>query len=441
MQGRKGYKMNNEIILNCIRKTKGKITYQFEYSDNLMEYFNFKESFFIEYYDINVDTIPDSILVIPFLCNVLPIAWILDVTIYVKEIDRMFFESIAEFKKGYIGMYPAISFSGKIDVNNLVSNDIEIQNDTNLMFFSGGVDSFNTLINHIDEKPILLTLWGSDVFFNDTEGWDNVKNHIEKTSKQFSVKCKFIKSNFRKFINEGKLSRLVYEKANDGWWHGFQHGIGLIGHAAPLAYIFNSRVVYIASTFTAKDAGRITCASDPTIDNFVKWANTHIVHDGYEFTRQDKIGNICNFVQEHSNININLRICWQSTDGKNCNKCEKCYRTTMGILAEKQDPNDYGLFYSCAHNKKMKNDMYYKIKYDHILTPLWKDIQNKFLQTAEIFIHRPELKWITKIDFDKINDNMIRRIMNFNKMIRQVIKQIIPSKILIYLKELPKNVV
>jgi len=429
-------KNRNKITLNYIQKTNGKITYQFEYSENLKEYFNSNESFFIDYYDININDIPDSILVIPFLCNVLPIAWVLDAIIYLNEVDKVFFKSIDEFKKGYINMYPRINFLGEVNVDELIDNSTKNQDGNNLAFFSGGVDAFNTLINHIDEEPVLLTLWGSDIFFNDTEGWNNVKNHVLKTSERFSVKCRFVKSNFRKIFNEGKLSTFVYEKANDGWWHGFQHGIGLIGHAAPLAYMYSSRIVYIASTFTAKDAGKITCASDPTIDNFVKWASTDIVHDGYEFTRQDKIRNICNFIQEHSNIKINLRICWQSVGGKNCNICEKCYRTTMGILAEKQDPNDYGLLYSCVHNKKMKNDIYYKIKFDHILIPLWEDIQDRFLQVTEIFIQYPELKWITKVNFKKINDDLVRRIMKLNERTRQVVKQIIPFKILILFKNI-----
>ena len=45
-------------------------------------------------------------------------------------------------------------------------------------FFSGGVDSFDTLITHIDEAPILMTLWGADIPFEDQVGWNLVDNYI-----------------------------------------------------------------------------------------------------------------------------------------------------------------------------------------------------------------------------------------------------------------------
>ena len=89
-------------------------------------------------------------------------------------------------------------------------------------------------------------------------------------------------------MDESKLTKLVEKYANDDWWHGFQHGIGLIGHAAPLAYLFNIDNLYIASSYTIKDKGKVTCASDPTIDNYVKFSDCHVIHDGYEYGRQEK---------------------------------------------------------------------------------------------------------------------------------------------------------
>ena len=398
------YKLN---ILDIIRENN-KVYYKFDYSENLQKYFNPKEEFFIEY-DDGLSTVPDSILVIPFLCNVLPIVWLLDVTLYVPEIDENFFTSIPEFKKGYINMYPRLKFTGKIIVDKIIDNNGSLdKTGSPLAFFSGGVDAFNTLVNHIEEKPVLMTLWGSDVFFDDINGWQNVKSHVIETAERFGVECKFIKSNFRKFINETTLADLVLRKANDGWWHGFQHGIGLIGHAAPLAYIYGSKVVYIASSFTAKDAKKVVCASDPTIDNYVKWANTGVIHDGYEHTRQEKIKKICSFVSSNPNLKINLRVCWQSSGGKNCVRCEKCYRTIMGILAEGQNPNDYGLIYSKIVGNKIKNDIVYKVNMDPVRKAFWRDIQNQFLQIPNVFIEHPELEWILKIDFESIHKNLIR---------------------------------
>jgi len=420
----------NEISLRNIQKKKNKIVFQFEYTKSLEKYFNSDEEFFIEYFDTDIDTVPDSILVVPFLCNVLPIAWVLDARISVPEIDEVFYKSIPEFKKGYVNMYPQLSFAGEVIASKVIANDAktDVKEGTPLAFFSGGVDAFNTLVNHIDEKPILMTLWGSDVFFDDIEGWDNVKKHVSNTSECFSLKYKFIKSNFRKFINGKLLTELVISKAGDHWWHGFQHGIGLIGHAAPITFNCHSKLVYIASSFTAKDAGKVPCASDPTIDNYVRWGNTEVIHDGYEFTRQDKIKNICDFVRGNPQAKINLRVCWQSSGGKNCCKCEKCYRTIMGILAERQNPNDYGLFFSAGYNKKMERYIVYKIKMDAVAKCFWIDIQNKFLSVTDVFVQHPELMWIAKINFERINDSIIKRVYWFMAKIKNKIKEMVKKK-------------
>lgn len=93
------------------------------------------------------------------------------------------------------------------------------------------------------------------------------------------------KTNFRSFINERKLNCLV-KNSGDGWWHGFQHGIGLLGHGAPIAYLKGLKCIYIASSYTPKD--NVTCASHPSIDNCVEFCNCHIIHDQYEYSRQEK---------------------------------------------------------------------------------------------------------------------------------------------------------
>jgi len=99
--------------------------------------------------------------------------------------------------------------------------------------------------------------------------------------------------------------------------------------------------IYIASSFTMADKGNYTCASDPTIDNYVRFCGCDIVHDGYECNRQDKIKSICDYAKKKK-MQIPLRVCWESTEGTNCCVCEKCFRTMLAIYAEKQHPADFG---------------------------------------------------------------------------------------------------
>jgi hypothetical protein len=400
--------MQSELYIRGIKKAENKIEYDFECSDDLLRYFNFKDKYFIEYdMPISLSTVQDGILIIPFLCNVLPIIWICNVTIYIDELDKKFYESIDQFKKGYMEMYPSIDFTGNIVVKKILENKNNALHRKNLAFFSGGVDAFQTLITHHEEKPILMTLWGSDIFFDDVNGWDNVKESIFEITKQFDLDVIFIKSSFRRFLNEANLTKLINKQIKGNWWHEFQHGIGIIGHAAPLAYIYDSETVYIASSFTEKEKGEITCASDPSIDNHVKLGGSKVLHDGYGFNRQDKIKNICDYSNSR-NLNIALRVCWQSPGGKNCNHCEKCYRTILAILVEGYNPNDYGFSYDEKVNLKLKKYIKYELKLDNVQIKFWNDIKNRLVQNRRILQKRPELKWILNTNFEKINCNPIK---------------------------------
>ena len=268
-------------------------------------------------------------------------AWVFDAEIIVPELDKDFYESIPEFKEGYINMHPSIDFKGSLSAGKLVDN--KEQGTGAMAFFSGGVDAFNTLVKHAEEKPTLITLWGSDVKLWDEEGWKKVENHIISTATAFGIDYVTVKSEFRTYFVDLPLN-IAVKKSGDGWWHGFQHGIGIISHAAPIAFALGKNIVYFASSFTASDKGKVTCASDPTIDNHVRFVGTKVVHDGYEYARQDKIHNIVDYTK-NTGTDVSLRVCWQSTGGSNCCNCEKCWRTILGIYAEGQNPKDYGFNY------------------------------------------------------------------------------------------------
>lgn len=409
------------IKLVNIKIQNKKVEYEFNISDDLKRYFNLDEPFFIEYSE-DIANVPKSILVIPFLCNVLPIAWICNAEIIVDEIDKDFYESIVAFKQGYIDMYPNIDLKGSLKVGNIIDNSYKTE-EKFAAFFSGGVDSFSTLITHIKENLTLITLWGSDIKLNDSEGWQNVKSHAEETAKQFGLKNLFVKSSFRLFIYEGELDKLVGKAAGDMWWHGFQHGIGLIGHAAPYAYNHRLKTVYVPSTYSNKSLAFInhqiiTCASFPTIDNNVKLASANVYHDGWDYTRQDKIHNITEFA-ENKNLNLALRVCWISTGGNNCCKCEKCYRTIYGILAEGKDPKNFG--FPVVDLIQSKKDIKFKITIQNL--EYWNEIQAKFKDNLNIVASK-DLKWIYNIDFNKVNEYPPKRLFLFVKKVYYKIKEL-----------------
>lgn len=399
----------SDIKLISIEENNNSVIYKYELSNKLNKYINSNE-LSIEY-DENIEKVPNSILVVPFLCNMLPIIWVTDASIEVNEIDKNFYESIDEFKKGYEKMYPNILFKGKLYVKDIILNEYE-DSGKSICFFTGGVDATSTLITHIEENPITVTLWGADIKTNNEKGWEKVKKHIIDNTP--NIENRFIKSTFRDIMNEKNLNTVIKKYVSENWWHGFQHGIGLIGHAAPLCYIDKIIKVYFASTNT-KENINATCASDPKIDNFVRFGSTRVFHDGYEFSRQDKVNNICNYNKEN-NKKFKLRVCYETDTGNNCSECPKCIRTIMEIKVNGDNPVDYGF---SPDYKKIKHIVEKKMYFDNVEYKYWRKILKEANKNKEKIKNDDDINWIFNIDLDDIN----KRFMRIDRRIIRVLKR------------------
>lgn len=374
-------------------------------------------------YDIDISNVPLSIAVIPFVCNVLPIIWVQDTELIVDELDQQFYESIEKFKEGYIAMYPDMQFKGKVSPKQIINNQYAA--DKSAVLFSGGVDAFTTLISHIEENPSLITLWGADIAYNNVDGWKAVDKQVCDTSDLLDLDHYIVRTNFRDFILDHILKNYLNTiNPKYGWWHDFQHGIGIISHAAPLAFKLGLEKVYIASSFTKNDIGSYTCASDPTIDNYVKFGSTKVVHDGYELNRQMKIKKICDYT-EANKLNLPVRVCWVSKDGKNCCKCEKCYRTIMGVLAENKDPKSLGFE---RYDENIRHHMLKELRWKKISKynfRRYRYIQDKLRNNYTLDNCPADLKWFYKLKFsDRVSlpDKILLKIISCIRKVKGVLK-------------------
>ena len=125
-------------------------------------------------------------------------AFILIVREMMTKFDRE--EKMCIRDRGYKDMYPSVRFAGTFTAYNIIKNE-NPRNKGAAAFFSGGVDAFHTLVEHLEEKPVLLTVWGADIKFEDETGWQKVFHHLEKTAEEFQLDYVTIKSSFRLFIN------------------------------------------------------------------------------------------------------------------------------------------------------------------------------------------------------------------------------------------------
>lgn len=178
-------------------------------------------------------------------------------------------------------------------------------------FFSGGVDSFHTLLKHRHEIDTILLIHGFDIPLEDTRTWAEAEKLGRRTAALFGKQLIIARTN----VHYGQSMPVDWK-----WYWGVT--LAALAHAlAPL-----HGKVYIASSYSYADMkpDGSTALTDPL------WSSeaVTIVHDGGE-RRVDKLRNLA----AHPETLPLVRVCWENTGENNCGRCEKCLRTMLPLLA------------------------------------------------------------------------------------------------------------
>lgn len=407
------------------------IEFEVNYEGEVSKFFNENTSFNLDYFE-DVSKTPQSIAIIPLVVNLLPIVWVYDTELLIPDIDEDFYNNLKSIKSGYENMYPSIDFKGSVKSNKISKNlqPQSLKSEQTLLMFSGGVDATSSLVSMLksQDRPRLFTIWGADVKLADKKGWNEKKSHTENVGNVFNLESSFVKSSFRTFLHEPLLDNLVADRAGDMWWHGFQHGIGLIGHSAPIVYKYKISRVHIAASFTKDDD--VTCASNPTIDEHLYIGSSRVTHDGYNFSRQDKVGNICSYVdsvkEEKELASLPIKVCWISEGAKNCGRCEKCIRTACEIIVEGGSLDFYGI--DNFDNRFAKKLVIEEHVFYHVVH--WKNIQTRLVQNSSLRLKPDEdISWVLEINFDEVNNHPKKKIKMAVSAIRKAAVGLIPSDV------------
>lgn len=182
------------ISVDTVVVTKVKVEVHFSTSHTEL----FRCNKFYSIYNQDVENTPLSIAVIPFLANILPIAWLANLTIYIDELDLAFYEHIVDIRHGYEKMYPKLKFDGHLVIGKLVDNKWE--NNKYGLLFSGGVDAFASLVAHADQHPDLITVQGSDIHLDEMDAWHRVLKQNKLVCHDFGVHQFTIQSNYCQFL-------------------------------------------------------------------------------------------------------------------------------------------------------------------------------------------------------------------------------------------------
>jgi len=299
-----------------------------------------KEDFFAEYDEsIDLTKLDESIVTIPFILSVIPIVWLFNKTYSIDVMDKDLYHSLQKIREVFRIFYPHRSWSGALIPKKLVTNTVRTSSKQGqpalALLFTGGLDSVNTSISHVDTKQLLITAWGADVKVGADEQWDRVLEQCRKFAQIYGHDHTFVKSNFREFTETPHL----YNKFPK-WWVLVSHALALSGLVAPLLVEHNLPALFVASTHTVKRP--YPFGSHPAVENNIAFAGSSVYHAGANKDRVQKITNITDVCREKNIPLPKLRVCWVSLKGENCLKCEKCFRTLAEIIITGQEPKKYG---------------------------------------------------------------------------------------------------
>ncbi|MDD7885822.1 hypothetical protein [Flavivirga sp. 57AJ16] len=408
-------KLNNLTFENDGKK----ISYSYDIEGHAKSYFALNKPFYV-LYDQDISKTPLSLAIIPLLSNIMPISWFVGFDVYIDEIDETFYNSLLELKKQFVKFHPNKNIQGTLHYNKIVKNKIEGTNTS--LLFSGGLDSFDSLTRHYDKKPYLISIHGADVEIKDTVRWNEFKKFNSEEDILDLSRLFYIESNLREFYTY-KVDLLVDHL---GWWGAVQHGMALIGVLSPLSYKYGITDINIAASATNEIT--YSWGSSPYIDENMKWANTTVTHDGYQFKRTDKTDNVVKFVN-NTEFNIKLRVCYaDERKGYNCNVCHKCQRTALSLILAGANPNDYGFnlpknFYELIFMNFGEDCIMTKgIKYQ------WTCIQDKALEVDTFFVlnneekEREAIQRFANLDLDSIvnkNEEKVKQKKKRNFLLRQ----------------------
>jgi hypothetical protein len=182
------------------------------------------------------------------------------------------------------------------------------------MFFSGGVDSFFTLLHNetsaggTSRVDDLIAIHGFDILLENEDAFERHRRRLERVAAETGKTLVPVRMNLRR-------TRLR-ELSMGGHWHG--------SALAAIGLFLGNRYerLLIAASEDVPDLG--PWGSHPQTDPLLSSTATTFVHDGTSFTRWDKLAFLVN-----SDVALrSLRVCSRDTSG-NCGDCEKCYRNMI----------------------------------------------------------------------------------------------------------------
>ena len=385
------------ISLKNLTIDNHRIEYEFQCPKRFIKYLKSDEcKIILEYPNCDLSKIPQGVLMVPFVGNILIVSMLMDISIEVPVLDKTFYESLPQIKRAFQKMYSYLNFNFNVKVDKLEDCRYDISPNKSL-FFTGGLDATSALINTYKEKPILINIWGGDTNTKDLDSHNHLENYLKQITSALDLQYQFIKSNCREMYNEPKVSKFLATRIapwnNHGWWASIAHILSMTTLLAPLVYEKRIGTHYIGSSYT-KSSNTFDANNNILLES-IKFSSCNLKGVDGDLTRIDKAKKIIEFSKKNE-VPLELNVCWYKTKGQNCSHCEKCYRTILELIVNRGDPNQFGF----TINDQTYEDICLFLKNNYVNKEFWKSIINTFKIDKEYWQMNPQIKWILNVNIN-----------------------------------------
>jgi hypothetical protein len=213
-------------------------------------------------------------------------------------------ETIRDIYNAWIGG------GNKVHMNFEIASDAAARSSGVSMFFSGGLDSFCSLVKHRDEVENIILIHGFDVPLADTKTFALAEAQARDVARLFGKRLIVVRTN----------SFWEQPGVPGGWFMYY----GAVLAAVAYALAPHHRKIFFASSYSYADL--CPCGSHPLLDPLWSTETLKVIHDGGE-TRLEKLRILLPYPEALSR----LRVCWENLANYNCGVCEKCVRTMLGL--------------------------------------------------------------------------------------------------------------
>jgi hypothetical protein len=266
----------------------------------------------------------------PWLLTMLPFAAATGESIELSlSLDPFFLENV----RGLLGMwnswYPHLK---RIDIQAPLVRASPTAGHEG-QFFSGGVDSWFTLLRHVESTPRfpqvgnvddLITVWGFDMGRVFADGGAQIDRDDE--FRQLADSAREVAARFGK--HHIAVSTNLREAMSGTWrvvwgpqWRSLSHGTAL----AAVGLLLEKRYSKLRIGSTHHFWEPFGYGSHPMTDTLFSTSTTAFAHDHALYSRIDKIERIA----ESGYALSKLKVCYVEGGFRNCSVCVKCHRMLL----------------------------------------------------------------------------------------------------------------